>query len=858
MWKSLILGKKLRGNPMSYINKRCFKYIFILQFFYVFTFCADYINVGLSYNSGSFVSYFANVNFLYLSAINAINSVDVFEIYDTYTSSVVYRAKDTVTIAVSGTKIQVGSIGSYTGPLILRPLTNTTTIYVRLSKNNSTWKTYRGYVKFSVSGSYFKIINTVDLEEYLYGVLPSEIGAWANMEAQKAQAVAARTFAKKNVTRHSSEGYNLCDTEHCQVYGGKNVESYTARQAVISTKGEVMKYNGELIYTYYFSCCGGITANCSDVWGGSYPYLVSVVDDPDEVYDTNDTDDYCYNDSNYYWTYTISHTNLETVLKSNINTRPTDPLSSLAENGISTVTVDVSGRVTRFSIQYINPNETKTVSGTTFRAVVGNSNLKSTKLLSISYNSGTKEYTFSGKGSGHGVGMCQAGADTMGRNGFSYKQILQHFYKGVVIDDVSPPVITHTPPNEAIVNSSITITAYVTDSNGVSSVKVFYRTSGQQSYYFQNMVLTSGNYYSATIPANIVQPSGVEYYIEAVDTNGNISYFASSGQPQYIPVVVTDTSPPTVSHTPLSSLVEGTTVTISCTVTDATGVSEVKLYYKNSLMTTYSNLTMQKSNTDLYTVEVLGKDVVLGEFKYYISAKDVYNNISYYGTQSSPVVVNVISSDTEGPQVVFSPPSFLDYRMPLEFVLEAQDVSGIKSIILYYKNEDETTYKQTSFVYVQDNYYRAEIPQNDVNISVSSPTLKYFIIATDNRNNSTVIPQNAPQETYKVVIILPKEDKTSLGDKLLVFKSQNAVLKFVLNQSSSSYKPKLNFIIFDMYGKTVKNVTSWDKVVTVDNVCEIQWDGRDNEGKKLPSGMYFYRLEINDRLIKSGKIVVVR
>ncbi|MCS7228048.1 MAG: SpoIID/LytB domain-containing protein, partial [Endomicrobia bacterium] len=551
-------------------------------------FSAEYVNIGLSYNSSSFVSYFANVNLLYLSAINDVNSSDVFEIYDVYTSSIIYRGKNTITISVSGTRIQVGSLGSYTGPLIFRPLINATTIYVRLSKNGSTWRSYRGYIQFSISGSYFKIINIVDIEEYLYGVLPSEIGAWAHIEAQKAQAVSARTFFKKNITRHSSEGYSLCDTEHCQVYGGKSGESFSARQAVLSTKGEVMKYNGAIIYTYYFSCCGGRTANCSDVWSGSYPYLISVVDDPDEIYDTNDTDDYCYNDSNYYWTYNISHTSLETRLKSNSYTAPANSNSTLAENGISTTSVDTSGRIKYFRIQYINPDQIKEVSGTNFRAAVGNANLKSTLLLNIAYDEITKTYTFSGKGSGHGVGMCQAGADSMGRKGFSYIQILQHYYKGVIIDDVSPPVITHTPPNEVLVNSSFTITAYVTDSNGVSSVKVFYRSSGQQSYYFQNMLLTSGNYYSAVIPAGVVIPSGVEYYIEATDNNSNISYFASPGQPQYVRVVITDTSPPVISHTPVSTVVEGTTITIVCTVTDASGVSNVTFYYKNSIMSSYT------------------------------------------------------------------------------------------------------------------------------------------------------------------------------------------------------------------------------------------------------------------------------
>jgi stage II sporulation protein D len=844
---------------MKLDNNRTLQFV-CLTFFVVLVNCySEYVNVGISYNSGSYVSYFANTSLLYISAVNDVNSSDVYELYDTATNSMVYKGKNTQTIAVSGTKIQVGSLGLYTGPLILRPLTNSTTIYVRLGKTSTYWKQYRGSINISVSGSYFKLINSVDIEEYLYGVVPSEIGSWASTEAQKAQAVAARTFVKKNLSRHSSEGFNVCDTEHCQVYGGKSVESYQVRNAVNSTKGEVMTYSGSLIYTYYFSCCGGRTANSSDVWGSYYSYLVSVVDDTDEVYDTNESDDFCYNDSNYYWSYSISHTNLETKLKSSSYTRPTNSNSSLAENGISTTSVDTSGRIKYFLIQYVNPDEQKQVSGTNFRYAMGTSELKSTLLTSISYDPATKTYTFYGKGSGHGVGMCQAGADYMGRNGYNYKQILKHYYKGVTIDDVSPPVITHTPVTDALVNSSITITAYVTDSTGVGSVKVYYRSYGQSGFpYFINMFLTGNNYYTGIIPSNIVVPSGVEYYIEAKDVNGNTSYSGSSSQPYYITVVVTDTQGPNITHSPVTTLVEGTTVSISCSVTDASGVSNVLLYYKNSSMTSYTNLSMQK-NGDNYTAVVLGKDVLIGELRYYIVAKDIYNNTSSYGTETNPVIVNITSSDTEGPVVNFTPPTEMDYNMPIEFVLSAEDKSGIKSIILYYKNDNETTYKQKEFVNISGNYYHAEVSKEDINISVSTPTLKYFIIATDNRNNSTVIPQNAPLETYKVIIILPKKEEpypTTTQEQLVVFKSHTAKVVYV--NKPSSVISSANFIVYDIKGKTVKKIDKTNGVKISGSTIEVNWDGVDDEKQKLLPGIYLYKLEVNNNVVKSGKILVIK
>ncbi|MCS7227666.1 MAG: hypothetical protein NZ839_01725, partial [Endomicrobia bacterium] len=259
--------------------------------------------------------------------------------------------------------------------------------------------------------------------------------------------------------------------------------------------------------------------------------------------------------------------------------------------------------------------------------------------------------------------------------------------------------------------------------------------------------------------------------------------------------------------------------------------------------------------------EVLGKDIALGEFRYYIIAKDIYNNTSSYGSQNNPVVVTVTSSDVEGPQVIFTPVTQFEYYAPLEFILQAQDSSGIKSILLYYKNENETTYKQKSFTHVQDNYYRAEILQSEINTSVSTPTLKYFIIATDNRNNSTVIPQNAPQETYKVIIILPKDNqdnKPKISDEnFIVFKSQNAVVKFNTDPTNTASYP-LNFIIYNFQGKIVRQINSWDKVKINNNICELLWDGKNDNGEKQPPGIYLFRLELNNKLIKSGKILVLR
>ena len=122
------------------------------------------------------------------------------------------------------------------------------------------------------------LINIVNIEQYLYGVVPAEIEADAPLEAIKAQAVAARTYTYRNINRYSKWGFDLVDTVDSQVYRGYDGERATTNQAVNETKGKKMLYNGSLAQVFYFASSGGMTANVKEVWGSEIPYLVSVPD----------------------------------------------------------------------------------------------------------------------------------------------------------------------------------------------------------------------------------------------------------------------------------------------------------------------------------------------------------------------------------------------------------------------------------------------------------------------------------------------------------------------------------------------------------------------------------------------------
>lgn len=140
-------------------------------------------------------------------------------------------------------------------------------------------KTYRGNVEIKrFSDSDMTVINHLSMQEYLYGVVPREIGGNSPIEAVKAQAIVARTYAAKNYGRRDKWGFDLYPTVDDQAYGGYEWENKNSNNAVDETDGQVIVYDGELIGGYYFSTSGGYTESAENVWGGKYDYLQAVPD----------------------------------------------------------------------------------------------------------------------------------------------------------------------------------------------------------------------------------------------------------------------------------------------------------------------------------------------------------------------------------------------------------------------------------------------------------------------------------------------------------------------------------------------------------------------------------------------------
>ena len=266
-------------------------------------------------------------------------------------------------------------------------------------------KEYYGGVSINKDKTALNVINLAPLEEYLRGVVSKEMSPSYPAEALKAQTVAARSFALKNRGRHVKEGFDLCDSTHCQVYIGV-AKFDSVDRAVDETRGEVLIYKEKLADTNFHTDSGGMTENVRDVWGTATPYLVAVK----EIIQVAEP-----------WTVKVPVKDFSSRFGEGFGDTKSIKLSKLTV-GKSSEDRTPSGRVK--SAQIIGTKKTVTLTGIDLRRKFS---LPST-LFDMQLNG--NEIIFTGYGRGHGVGMSQIGARDYAKNGWSYEKILAHYYKG--------------------------------------------------------------------------------------------------------------------------------------------------------------------------------------------------------------------------------------------------------------------------------------------------------------------------------------------------------------------------------------------------------------------------------------------
>ena len=141
-------------------------------------------------------------------------------------------------------------------------------------------RTYRGFIEvFGNSRNTFTVVNELPLEEYLLGVVPNELSpaTYGEIEALKAQAVAARTYVMRNIGQYKNEGYDVCASDACQVYMGQGTENAMSTRAVMETRGVIATYRDQPINALYSSTCGGRTEDAENIFDEKFPYLVSTI-----------------------------------------------------------------------------------------------------------------------------------------------------------------------------------------------------------------------------------------------------------------------------------------------------------------------------------------------------------------------------------------------------------------------------------------------------------------------------------------------------------------------------------------------------------------------------------------------------
>jgi len=251
------------------------------------------------------------------------------------------------------------------------------------------------------------IVNHIDVENYIRGVLYHEVSHKWPLEAIKAQAVAARTYALYQKKGNEKNDYDLTNDVYSQVYGGQTSEKYRTNKAVNQTLGEYLTFNAEIFPTYFHANCAGHTEDAAKLWNIDLPPL------------KGKPCDFCAKSPHSKWKINLRLADIQVkLIKSGREIGLIKEINVLERNN--------SGRVDKLEI--IDRRGSKIyISGKDFRMVVGPDIIKSTN-----FNVIMRGYyvDFEGKGWGHGVGLCQWGAKSMSECGFKYDEILKYYYPG--------------------------------------------------------------------------------------------------------------------------------------------------------------------------------------------------------------------------------------------------------------------------------------------------------------------------------------------------------------------------------------------------------------------------------------------
>ncbi len=259
-------------------------------------------------------------------------------------------------------------------------------------------RSYRGTLRLIANSGQVRVVNVLELEAYLRGVVPAEMQASWPAEALKAQAVAARTYTMRHLD--PAQPYDVCATIECQVYRGREVEHPASDAAIAATSGEVLTFQGAFAHTFYHADSGGVIASSAEVWGSEIPYLQAF-------------QDVASGGPHASWTARLDSRGVAAQLAA-------IGVQVGALQRLRVLDTSPSGRVVRAEV--VGSSGRVVLEGVTLRTQLRAWGLKSTRFTM------TGDLTLRGEGWGHGVGMSQYGARTLALAGHGYSQILGFYY----------------------------------------------------------------------------------------------------------------------------------------------------------------------------------------------------------------------------------------------------------------------------------------------------------------------------------------------------------------------------------------------------------------------------------------------
>lgn len=313
------------------------------------------------------------------------------------------EASDALRLSAAGNIVQLNGAGIGAGPLQIEG-------WHRVSAGIAPPFTLRGPTHIQAKDGRLFIVAEIPLEEYTARVLAGESSNFTATESLKAMAVTVRTFAVRNRGRHQSEGFDVCDTTHCQDLRLADIPSRLT-DAALETAGELLWYEGRPAATFYHRDCGGHTESAHEAWPGErFPYLRA------------QADPYCASDPGHGWRAEISRADLAAALVRE-GVRAPQPLESVTVRQRT-----ASGRVSKLLLA---GSGSAVVRASTVRLAVGRQ-FGWTLIRSDQYEirDAGPNVIFQGRGAGHGVGLCQEGAGRMGEAGRSYQEILAFYFPG--------------------------------------------------------------------------------------------------------------------------------------------------------------------------------------------------------------------------------------------------------------------------------------------------------------------------------------------------------------------------------------------------------------------------------------------